>query len=126
SIRETVDKALEWEKIAIENKAKVSKEIPDSSLKMQIAEKSGSSFYIGSYKVPVTFSFVSTEDAGLTTLMIIGGTTTASSNKYIDLEFQSQVITDISSFAEAISEKAISSAIAKHNDDLNVADDLFK
>ncbi|MBR2281576.1 MAG: hypothetical protein IJ863_03020 [Spirochaetales bacterium] len=125
-MRNTAQKALEWQKVALENKVEVSKEIPNSQLSMKIAEKSGSSFYSGSYKVPVRFNFVSTEGAGLTVLMLVGGSTTASSNKYIDLEFVGQWIMDIQGFADAISEKTISEAISKHNSASSNAEELFK
>ena len=126
SMRLTVQKALEWEKIAIDNKAQVSKDIPNSSIYMELYESS-SSFYSGATKVPVTFTFVATEGAGLTCLMIVGGKTTASSNKYIDIEFQGQLLIgkEIQMFADAISEDTIANGIKKHNDATSVADDLF-
>lgn len=126
SMRLTAQKALEWEKIAIDNKAQVSKEIPNSTIYMELYESS-SSFYSGTTKVPVTFTFIATEGAGLTCLMIVGGKTTATSNRYIDIEFQGQLLIgkEIQLFADAISEETITNGINKHNNATSVADDLF-
>lgn len=125
TMRKTAEKALEWKKIALENKAEVSKEIPDSMIYVELAESSGSSFYMGARKVPVSFNFVSTTNAELIAILVVGGSTTASTNKYIDLEFTGQAILDIQAFADAISEESINEAIKKHNDAISNANDLF-
>lgn len=131
SMRVMVQKALEWQNIAIENKASVTKEIPNSKIYMVVGDYIGSTQYVGAKKVPVTFNFYSKfypeDDIVFTALMIVGGSTTATSNEFIDIEFQSQIIadTDIQHFADAISEETFKNAIEKHNNDAKIADDLF-
>jgi len=125
TMRKSVEKALEWKDIALKNKAEVSKTIPDSEFMVELVESSSTDFFKGVNKVKVQFAFASTENAALTSLLIVGGTTPSSSNRYIKLEFEGQIILDIQEFADAISEESINAEIKKHNESVSKADSLF-
>lgn len=131
SMQITAQKALEWQKTAVDNKAEVVKEIPNSKLRMIIGEIMGSSTYVGKTKVSVSFNFASIvdEDTGNvnTAMMIRSESTTDISNEFIDLDFPAQLIIDedIQHFADAISEDTIQKAIDKHNNDVKIGNDLF-
>lgn len=129
SMRITAQKALEWQKTAVDNKAEVVKEIPNSKLRMIMGEIMGSSTYVGITSVSFNFASIVDEDTGNvnTAMMIRSESTTDISNEFIDLDFPVQLIMDkdIQHFADAISEDTIQKAIDKHNNDAKIADDLF-
>lgn len=114
-LRENVKKAQEWAQLAAEKKSSISKEIPNSTIKVPVTMKRGNDWYTSSYDMTLYFKFISSFDEknGLTSLLIAGNAVSARQNRYCELEFESVVFinTSLDKFAEAISEESVNRAI---------------
>lgn len=114
-LREIIKKAQDWASLAIEKKAAISKEIPDSSIRVPVTMKRGNDWYTSSYDLTLKFTFISTFDGStsLTSLLIMGTVVSSKQNRYTELEFESVIFinTLLDKFADAISEESVNAAI---------------
>lgn len=131
SLRSTLKKALDWTKIAEDNGSEIKKEIPDSTITSNVTWTSGDNWYKNNSwdKLSIHSHFIAAGEKGetLSTLLMIAGKVTSSSNKYEKYEFPTLVLLkpNIENFLEVISEENIQSVINKHNESKK-AEDLFQ
>ena len=127
-LRNNLSKTKEWVDLANANKTTISKELPDSEIKVEGTMKTGRNWYVTKKDIPLNFFFISSfsEEAEFTSLTIVGGESESKQNKYIDIEFENVVFinTAIDDFITAISKETVDKAKEKHANEKN-ASDLF-
>lgn len=125
-LRKNIAKAQEWTKLARENKTKVTKQLPDSTIKVPGAKRSGNDWYTTRYDLTLDFFFISVIDdsSDLVTLMIRGDEEESRQNQFIDIEFESVIFLNdqIDAFAKAISEETIQAAKQERLNEKKTAD----
>ena len=124
-LRNVLIKVKEWGKIAKENKATISKEIPDSVIEVEGTMKSGNSWYVTRREIPLHFFFISSfsDDAELTSLTIVGGEVESKQNQFVGIEFEDVLFinTSIDDFIKAISKETVEEAKRKHANQKNAS-----
>ena len=127
-LRKNIKKVQEWSKIAKENKSSISKEVPDSLIKVEGIMKSGNDWYTTRWDIPLNFFFISSPSEGveIVSFLMRGGEQESRQNEFIDIEFESVIFinNDIDKFAEAISVETIENAKKKHAEEKK-QEDMF-
>lgn len=113
-LRNILKKAEEWSKLANNHKSSISKELPDSLMKVEGTMKSGNDWYTTRWDISLNFFFISlfSDDTGAVTLLMKGGSQESKQNQFIDIEFESVVFlnSEIDDFLNAISKETVEKA----------------
>jgi len=131
TLRATLQKALDWAKIAEENGSEIKKEIPNSTITTNVTWKSGDDWYKNKSwdKLSIHSHFIAAGEKGdtLSTLLMIASKVTSATNQFEKYEFPEIVLlkSNMEEFLQVISEENIKAAIDKHND-AKKAEDLFQ
>ena len=83
-LRNVLNKYLEWEKKAIENKITIEKELPDSNITTKVIWEFGDEWY-SSNNLKIKFTFFS-QTENIHQLVISSNKTTSSSNEFINFK----------------------------------------
>lgn len=119
-LRSNLQKVQEWSKLAKENKLSITKDLPlpDSIISVRVQMCIGNKCYTSILKIPLTFRFFSEIDSDRETIIlsIIGGTSVAFEDEFVDIEFEGIAFMNeqIDFFINAISSKAVESAREKY------------
>ena len=117
-LRANIKKALDWGKIAKENKTSISKELPDSQIKVSAIKEYHNEWYSSSRDITLTFNFLSVVEHStvICSLVIYGNQVPSLQNQYIDIEFEEVIFTTdlIEYFYDSISPETIEAAQKQH------------
>ena len=110
-LRNNLNKAKEWSKLATTNKSSINKELPNSLIAVEGTMRSGNDWYTTRWDIPLNFFFISSfsDNAGAVTLLMRGGSQESKQNEFIDIEFESVVFinSEIDDFFKAISKETV-------------------
>ena len=125
TLRQTLNKYLEWEKLAVERKSEILKDIPNSLLKTEVAWKSGSNWHVAG-NLEIKFSFFS-QNPSLHQLIISSNNVVSYKNTFIEFQLEDIYLckNNVEMLLSGISEKSIKSAIARNTEKLKEMD-VFK
>lgn len=125
-LRANLNKVQEWSKLAKENKASISKELPDSKISVEGTMKRGNDWYSTRWNIDINFFFVSqvNEESEIISLLLRGGEEESRQNEFVDIEFESVVFlnNEIDSLINAISNETIEAAKSKHSQEKTTSD----
>lgn len=125
-LRANIKKAQEWAILAKENKSTITKELPNSTIKVSGTMKRGNEWFSTRNDISLNFFFVShiTDEGEITTLLLRGDEEESRQNQFVDIEFESVVFVnkDIDAFLDAISPESISAAKERHAAEKKSAD----
>ena len=82
SLKNTLDKYIEWEKLAVEKEVKIEKEFPDSKISTDVTWKFGDEWYF-SKRLDVYFKFFS-QNTTRHQFILYSNKVNSSSNEFID------------------------------------------
>ncbi len=124
TLRNALNKYIEWEKTAVENKVKIEKILPISVLKSSVSWKYGDDWYYGS-GLSTNFTFFS-QTIEWHQLVISSNKIESNSNEYIDFKIDPIYLdkSHVVSLLEGISEESIKKVIDE-NEKNKKNEDLF-
>lgn len=127
SLRKTLQKCLDWAKIAEESGTEVKKELPDSTIISSVTWKSGDEWHKNATwdKINIHTHFIAIENEH-PMVLILANKIQSNDNKYLKYEFPTMIMPmdNIRDFIQVISEDNIQDVIAKHENSKK-AEDLF-
>lgn len=120
NLRNSLAKAKDWCKIAIDNESEITKEIPNSQLSSKVIWSFGDDWHTSYNKIQITFTFMSLKsDYGniICCLGIQSSKIDASDNEFITYSLPQMLISEdsLDNFIYVISESNISSVLDKYN-----------
>jgi len=124
-LRKTIEKYFEWEKIAIDNRVKIEKIIPNSKIKTGIIWKTGDNWY-KSYNILLDFTFFS-QTQTLHQLVISSDKVKSLENQYIENKISTLYFykEDVIILYNALKADNIDMIIKEYNKTKNI-EELFK
>ncbi len=124
--RANLNKVQEWSKLAKENKASISKELPDSKISVYGIMKRGNDWYSTRWNIDLNFFFISqiNEESEIISLLLRGGEEESIQNEFVDIEFESVAFFnyEIDSLISAISNETIEAAKTRHDQEKTISD----